>query len=109
MMGEETRRRTMAIVSSEPKDRVRNPATIRVLICLLCSIVHHQSGFDDEALRITVVALDGQDLANDSATGFALNMDDKIDRLTNLGLGVAKGALRVAAHHEIGKTVQCFF
>ena len=36
-------------------------------------------------------------------------MDHEIDRLSDLGFGIGEGALRVAAHHEIGEAMEGLF
>ena len=42
-------------------------------------------------------------------TRLALDMDDEIDRLSDLGFGIGERALRVAAHDEIGEPMEGLF
>ena len=57
---------------------------------------------DQESLPFPVIAVDCQDFANDSATWLTVDMDHEVDRLTDLGFGVGKCGLRMAAHYQIG-------
>ena len=64
------------------------------------------TGLDQEALRVAVVAAKGQHFADDAAAGLALDMDHEIDGFCNFGFGVGESRLRVVAHDQIGEAMQ---
>ena len=72
------------------------------MICL-------QHRVDHETLCIPVVTMNRENFAHDSVTRFAFDVDNEIDRLSDLGFGVGECGLRVAAHHQIGEAMKGFF
>jgi len=64
--------------------------------------------FNEEALRVAIVSTKREHFAKNSAARLTLDMHNKIDGFTNLGLGVGEGGLRVVAHDQIGEPVEGF-
>ena len=71
-------------------------------------MLHLEDGLNKEAFRVAVVAAKRKHFADNAAAWLTLNMDDKIDSFSDLGFGIGEGALRVAAHDEIGEAVKGF-
>src|SRR5580692_12947575 len=97
------------IVSSGAKQRARKSAAVLVPFPVLwCGMFHLEYGLDQEAFGIAVVPAKRQNLADDTAARLTFDMNDNINGLSDLGLGVRERRLRVVAHHEIGETAEGF-
>src|ERR1700739_955250 len=59
-----------------------------------------------EPLQGSVIAVQAKDFADDAPAPLTRHMDDKIDRLSDLGFDVGKGRLRMAAQDEIRKAAK---
>ncbi len=71
-------------------------------------MLHLEDRLDQEALRVAVVSTKGQDFADNAAARLPLDMDDEINGFSDLRFGIGEGALRVAAHDQIGEAVKGF-
>ena len=73
------------------KDRPRNSrGDLRGQSASLCGMVRLHDGLDQESLRVTVIAANGQNFADNSATRLALDVDHEIDGLSDLGFGIGR-------------------
>ncbi len=72
-------------------------------------MIHLKYGINEEAPRVAVVSAKSQHFADGAATRLALDMDNEIDRFSDLRFGVREGRLRMVAHHEIGKAMKGLF
>jgi hypothetical protein len=59
--------------------------------------------FHLECLCGPVIAIQSENFADHSTARLALNMDDVIDGLSDLGFNVLEGGLRVATQYEVCK------
>src|SRR5579859_8091552 len=59
--------------------------------------------FDQEALCITVVSPNSQDLTQDAPAWLSFDMNDEIDGFSDLSFRVGKGTLGVTAHDEVAE------
>src|SRR5882672_8550499 len=89
--------------------RVRKLAPPFFAFCvLICRMFHLEHRLDQEALRGAVVSTERQHLADDPAARLTLDMDNKIDRFSDLRFGVGESCLCVVAHDQIGETAEGF-
>ena len=56
-----------------------------------------------ESLRGPVVALQSEHFADDAPAWLALDMDDEVNRFSDLGFYIGDGGLSVRTHDEIGE------
>ena len=66
-------------------------------------MLHLEYRLDQEALRVAVVSTKGEDFADNAAARLPLDMDDEINRFSDLRFGIGEGGLRVVAHNQIGE------
>ena len=106
----DTRLRSMAIVSREVKERLRNSAASFMAICFLCcGMLHLEDWFVEKTSCVPVVSDHSQDFANRTPARPTLNMDDEIDRLPNLRFDVGESCLGMVSHDQIGETMEGLF
>ena len=67
-------------------------------------MLHLENTFDQEALRVTVVCPNGQDLAQDALAWLSFDVGDEINGFSDLSVCVGKRTLGVTAHNEVGET-----
>src|SRR5271166_3101886 len=72
-------------------------------------MLHLEYRFNEEAFCVPVVADHSQYFADHSASWVTLNMDDEIDRFSDLSFGVGEGCLRMVPHHQIGEAMEGLF
>jgi hypothetical protein len=65
--------------------------------------------FHQEALCITVVSPNSQDLTQDASAWLSFDMYDEINGFSDLSFRVGKGALGVTAHDEVGEAAKSLF
>jgi hypothetical protein len=66
-------------------------------------MLHLEYRPDQEALRVAVVSTNGQDFADNMAARLPLDMDDEINRFSDLRFGIGVGGPCVAKHDQIGE------
>jgi hypothetical protein len=70
---------------------------------------HLEDWFVEKPSRVSVVPDHSQDFANRTPARATLDMDDEIDRPSNLRFDVGENRLGVVSHDQIGETVEGLF
>src|SRR5271170_5665647 len=72
-------------------------------------MVHLEYRFNQEPFCIPVVADHAEDLTDDTTSRLTLDMDNEIDRISDLSLGIYESGLGMASHHQIGEAMESLF
>ena len=81
---------------------------IRRILCSNRRVLALEDRLNQEALRVAIVSTKREHFAKNAAARLTLDMCNKIDGFSDLGLDVGVGGLRVVAHDQIGEPVESF-
>src|SRR5271169_1675621 len=69
-------------------------------------MLHLEYRLDEEAFGVAVVSPESEHFADDAARRVPLDVDDEVDGFSDLRFGVGEGGLGMAAHDQIGESLE---